>query len=409
MRIGWFTPTLVLLDLALILEFGTRKRLLVLGRISALLPSPDNDLVRLILDSMGVIDFDQGTAAIDAVLVDSRLAHKFALTGAMALRANWGSGPGSTFVLAIGGLHPQFPPPADLPKLERIAIALSSGNNPRLTCEAYFAITANTVQFGAHAQLYAAAYGFSVEGDIGFDVLIQIAPLHFIADFHAKVQLKHGSSNLFKVSVDGELEGPRPLRVSGKASFEIFWCDFTVRFDKTLVDGEAPPLPPAVDLLPRLTQALSSATSWSVQAGARRAWHCKPCRPASTLVLDPLGRLLVKQQVAPLNTARDIDIYGGAPVAGARRFQLAATLQGQAQGVAAVRAQFAPAQFFELSDDEKLAAPSFEEMDAGIVIGQPRIASTKSFRRRCSTKRSWSTPCRSRPRRAAATCWRRGY
>ena len=81
------------MDLALILEFGARQRLLVLGRISALLPSPDNDLVRLNLDAMGVIDFDEGTASIDAVLVDSRLAHKFALTGAVALRAGFGAGP----------------------------------------------------------------------------------------------------------------------------------------------------------------------------------------------------------------------------------------------------------------------------------------------------------------------------
>ena len=70
-RIGWFTPTLVLLDLALILEFGARKRLIVLGRISALLPSADNDLVRLILEAVGVLDFDQGTVSLDAVLVDS--------------------------------------------------------------------------------------------------------------------------------------------------------------------------------------------------------------------------------------------------------------------------------------------------------------------------------------------------
>ena len=138
-RIGWSTPTLVLLDLALILEFGARTRLLVLGRISALLPSPDNDLVRLILDSMGVLDFDQGTASIDAVLVDSRLAHKFALTGAMALRARWSSGPGSGFILAVGGFNPHFAPPEGLPALQRVGIALSSGDNPRLTCDAYFA------------------------------------------------------------------------------------------------------------------------------------------------------------------------------------------------------------------------------------------------------------------------------
>ena len=81
-KIGWFTPTLVLMDLALILEFGSRQRLLALGRISALLPSADNDLVRLNLEAMGVIDFDAGTAAIDAELVDSRLAHKFPITGA---------------------------------------------------------------------------------------------------------------------------------------------------------------------------------------------------------------------------------------------------------------------------------------------------------------------------------------
>ncbi len=368
-KIGWFTPTLVLLELALILEFGARKRLLVLGRISALLPSPDNDLIRLKLDAIGVIDFDQDTAAIDAVLVDSRLAHAYALTGAMALRANWGAGPGSTFVLAVGGLHPRFAPPSDLPKLDRIAIALSSGNNPRLTCESYFAITANTVQFGARASLYAAAYGFSVEGDIGYDVLLQIAPLHFVADFHAKVALKRGSSNLFSVSLEGELEGPRPLRVSGKASFEIFWCDFSVRFDKTLVDGEAPPLPLAVDLLGDLTQALSSATSWSVQSRSTHGVALRKLPPGETLVLDPLGTLIVQQQVAPLNTGRDIDTYGGASVAGAHRFQVAATLQNQVQSVTAVRGQFAPAQYFTMSDDEKLAAPSFEEMDAGIAIG----------------------------------------
>src|SRR6185295_9333804 len=50
-RITWFTPTLVTLDLALILELGARTRLLVLGRIAALLPTRDNDLIRLNLDA----------------------------------------------------------------------------------------------------------------------------------------------------------------------------------------------------------------------------------------------------------------------------------------------------------------------------------------------------------------------
>jgi hypothetical protein len=82
-----------------------------------------------------------------------------------------------------------------------------------------------------------------------------------------------------------------------------------------------------------------------------------------------LGQLLVKQQVAPLNTARDIDTFGGAPVAGARRFALTAALNGAPLLSAAVQADFAPAQFFVMSDDEKLVAPSFESMDAGCMFG----------------------------------------
>ncbi|MGZ5904238.1 MAG: DUF6603 domain-containing protein [Reyranella sp.] len=372
-RIGWFTPTLIQLDLALILEFGARKRLLVLGRISALLPSPDNDLVRINLDAIGVLDFDQDTASIDAMLIDSRLAKKFVLTGAAALRAGWGSGPHQGFVLAVGGFNPHFAPPAGVPPLSRVAIALSSGNNPRLTCEAYFAITANTIQFGARAALYAEAYSFSISGDIGFDVLITRAPLHFIADYHASVQLKYGSHNLFKVSVDGSLEGPRPLRVSGKATFEIFWCDFSVRFDKTLIDGDPPPPPPAVDVLAELNRALATAQSWSTQAppNATHGVALRKLAAGTALVLDPLGRLAIRQDVVPLNTGRDIDLFGGAPVAGAHRFALAATLNNvDLKDVTTLQAPFAPAQFFAMSDDDKIASPSFAQMDAGFVVGK---------------------------------------
>jgi hypothetical protein len=374
-KIGWFTPTLIFFDLALIFEFGARRRLIVLGRITSTLPSKENDLVRLNLDAMGIIDFDEKSVRIDAVLVDSRLAHKFVLTGGMALRARL-AGPNAGFVLAVGGFNPRFLPPVGVPKLDRITIALSSGNNPRLTCAAYFAITSNTIQFGARAQLYAAAFGFSIEGDVGFDVLIQLAPFHFIADFHASIQLKRGSRNLFKVKLEGSLEGPRPLRVSGKASFEIFWCDFSIRFDKTLIQGEKPPLPPAVDVLAELRRALGSASAWSTDgAGSRQhGVTLRALKPGPVLVLDPLGNMMVKQSVVPLNTARDIDTFGGAPVAGARRFRVTATLNGQAQDVTTVKDQFVPAQFFAMTDDEKLASPSFEDMDAGLVFGSNAVS-----------------------------------
>ena len=72
MKIGWFSPTLVHLDIAIMVEFGKRMRVIVLGMISALLPTQENDLVRLHMDALGLIDMDQ------AVGRDRRRARRFA-------------------------------------------------------------------------------------------------------------------------------------------------------------------------------------------------------------------------------------------------------------------------------------------------------------------------------------------
>jgi uncharacterized protein DUF6603 len=364
-KIGRTVPPITL-DVAVIYEFGARRRLLVLGRIASDLPTPEEDLIRIRLDAVGVVDLDEGSVAIDAVLVDSRIAGRFTLSGAMALRARRGSG----FVLAIGGFNPHFTPPPGVPALERVAIALSSGDNPSLRCEAYFALTSNSIQFGARAQLHAAAYGFSIDGEIGFDALVQRNPFGWIVDFHASVQLKHGSTNLFTVKVDGELQGPRPLRLSGKASFEIFWCDFTIRFDRTLVDGEAPPLPPGPDPLAELLRSLADPHSWISRRPAGRAPGVTLRHRAGggAVLADPLGDLVVRQQVLPLNTSRPVEVYGDAPLAQPRSFALTVALEGLAQQTP-VLDDFAPAQFFVLSDDERIAGPSFERHQSGVLLG----------------------------------------
>ena len=375
-RIAWGTPTLLTADLALVLEIGARLRLLILARIVAVLPKPENDLVHLEMDGVGVIDFDQGTAALDATLHDSRLLKKFVLTGDMAMRLKWDNAP--NFALAVGGLHPAFNPPPAFPKLERIALNLAAGNNPRLRCEAYFALTANTVQFGARAELYAAAAGFSIQGDMGFDVLIQFAPFFFIADFYAQVQLKRGSTNLFKVKVEGALSGPRPLHIKGKASFSILWWDISIRIDKTLVGGEKPPLPEPIDVLPLLKEALADAANWKGQLpDARRPMVTLRAGPraAAEVLLHPLGTLSVKQNIVPLDM--EISRFGQAAPSGVRRFAISSVnLGGEKQSTQSVKDFFAPAQFFEMSDNEKLSRPSFEPMTAGVTIGSNEILFT---------------------------------
>ena len=262
-----------------------KVRLLILAQIAAILPRRENDLVRLQMDAIGILDFDQGTASLDASLYDSRLLKKFVLTGDMALRLKWEGSP--HFALSVGGLHPAFQPPPNFPKLERIAINLSSGENPRLRCESYFAITSNTVQFGARVELFAKASKFSVSGQAGFDVLIHFDPFEFVAAVHASLQLKAGSRSLFKVSFEGELSGPRPLKARGKATFEIFWCHVSVRFDKTLVSGERPEKLPPVSVTDQLVAALDDSRNWGGQLSnadrslARACSRCSCMRPAS--------------------------------------------------------------------------------------------------------------------------------
>jgi hypothetical protein len=368
-KIGWASPTLVQFELAVIYQWGIQRELILLGQVRAILPRTDLPILKLNMDAVGVLDFEAGTFALDATLYDSKLSGRFVITGAMAMRMGWHGTVG--FALAVGGLHPKFTAPAGFPSVARLQLALTNGDNPKLICQSYFAITSNTVQFGADCSLYAAAFGFSVDGDVGFDVLVQLLPFHFLADYRASVQLKRGSHNLFKVSVAGELEGPLPLRLSGKASFEILWCDFSVSYNATLVDGGTPNDVVLVDVLAVLLGALGDPAAWQAQLppSASQLVSLRDVKVEGVL-LHPLGTLTVRQTVVPLGLTRDIDRVGTGTPSADRRFAITqAAIGTSAETPASVQELFAPAQYFDMSDDDKLAAPSFETMDAGVTFG----------------------------------------
>lgn len=367
-RICWGTPPVLTMDLALILEIGKRRRLIILGRVSAIMPSEKHDLLRLQMNALGVIDFDQNSISLDAILFDSRLAGKFPITGSMAMRLRWGSQP--SFALSIGGFHPAFKPPANFPVLQRLAISFSNTSSFKLWAECYIAITSNTLQFGAKLELFAKAGGFGIEGRVGFDVLIQFDPFMFVAAFYASVQLKRGSHNLFKVKVEGELSGPRPLHVKGKATFEIFWWDFSVRFDRTLIEGERPPKLAPVNVMEHLVAALQESQNWSGQLpeNVRRLVTVRERQSAQQIVFHPLGRLGVKQKVVPLDL--EITRFGNTTPSGARSFKINSfTVGGKEVTFQKVKDFFAPSQFLELNDEQKLSAPSFELLNAGLNAG----------------------------------------
>ncbi len=74
------------------------------------------------------------------------------------------------------------------------------GQPPHQPGNSYFAITSNSVQFGANVQAYASAGGFSVQGYLGFDVLFIFSPFSFEFDFTAS----------FDVAYDGRTGGRGP-------------------------------------------------------------------------------------------------------------------------------------------------------------------------------------------------------
>ena len=319
--------------------------------------------------AVGILDFDAGTFALDAMLYDSKICDRFVITGAMAMRDGL---EGIRWLRARNRWPaPQVRRAAGIP--ERRPTAARA--HERRQSEADLpGVLRDHVEHGAvrcERSLYAAAYGFSIDGDIGFDVLIQLLPFHFLADFRASVQLKRGSSNLFKVSVAGELEGPLPLRASGKATFEILWCDFSVSFNATLVDGGTPNDIVLVDVLGLLVTALQDAKAWQAQLPTGMDQLVGLRQPAGEeVLLHPLGTLSVRQTVVPLNLTRDIDRVGTGTPSGDRKFSVTGTAIGtKSQGKNGVSELFAPAQYFDMRDEDKLAAPSFEAMDAGVTFG----------------------------------------
>lgn len=370
-KIVWGSPPIVTIDLCLVLEVPSPVRLVVLGRLRALLPDGRAPIVRLQMDMVGAIDFDREEAAIDATLVDSRLA-EFALTGDMALRMNWGSR--ATFLLAVGGFHPRFAAPTGFPALSRVAVALATGDNPRLRLEAYLALTSNTVQVGARVDLSVKSGRFTVAGFLSFDALITLAPFGFIVDIAGKLAVRAGGRTILSVSLALTLSGPQPWHARGKASFSILFFDVSFHFDVTIGEKRPPAVPERVDVGSLLRTAFADRRAWSAQlpAGGDTLVTLRAIDTADVLA-HPLGTLQVRQRVAPLE--RTIERFGANVPSGARRFQVAgATIGGAATAVHAVEDLFAPGEFRVLTEEQKLSLPSFEAMRSGVTIGTPTLA-----------------------------------
>ena len=368
-QIGWGTPPVLTASLAIILEWPEPIRLVLLARLALRLPAPSQPLVRINMDALGVLDLSQSEFALDATLYDSRLL-SFALTGDMALRATWGSQ--RAFLLAVGGFHPRFAPPAGFPPLKRLTIDMPSGIISTLRLQAYLAITSNTLQFGARLDVFIGVSEFGLAGHLGFDALLQRDPFHFDADISGSVELTAGGESLMAVGLDATLSGPAPWNIAGSFTFSILFWDVHVSFSQSWGEEAAEPPRESVDIAQLLGAILAAPHSWGAHLPEGiPALVSARSRDDGALVVHPLARLEVHEPIVPLGL--EITHFGAAVPSGARRFAITEVRIGGAtvapEFVESVEDDFAPAQFFDLSEEEKLAGPSFERHEAGVRVG----------------------------------------
>jgi len=364
-RLGWGTPTLITADIGVILEVPT-WRIVLLGRLSAVLPDEKAPLIELNLAVKGLLDPPNQRLEIDASLYDSRVL-TWSLSGDMALRSNWGDNP--RFVLSVGGFNPRFEPPDEFPELRRVRASLGPpSGNPKVEFYGYFAVTSNTVQAGAGVHLLAEAGPAKVEGRLQFDTLIKFDPFGFVIDILASIEVTIKGKGL-SIRLDGTLKGPGPFEISGTIHIEILFITVSADVDVTLGSGsDDEGLPPA-KIMPELTDALAEPTNWSAgRPGAvNNMVSLREVDPESETVLaHPLAEIGVRQTVVPLEF--DLEKYGSAEPTGLTKFEIEkADVDGggDIELGAKTSEQFAPAQYLKLSDQEKLDSEPFRAETAG--------------------------------------------
>lgn len=372
LELGWGTPTLITLTLGVLLEVPDPIRIAILGLIDAGLPTEDDALLVLHIEVLGIIDFGAKTLSIDGTLFDSSILI-YALAGDLALRVSWGSNP--NFLFSLGGFNPNFNTDGlDVPKLARLSVSLGHGSNPRISADSYFALTSNSVQFGANVQAYASAGGFSIQGYLGYDVLIIISPFSFEFDFSASFDVAYDGYTLLGLNVSGTFQGPTPWHFHGEASISLLFFSVSASVDLTWGSSTQATIP-AQPVLPDLFSAFKNPQSWSaaLPAATTVAVSLATQKPTDqTLCVHPMGTLQVKESVVPLDLP--IAKYGNAKSSDGTEFSIRSVqINGQTETIQTIQDYFAPGQYLNLSDADKLSKPSFEEMDAGVNIGSSAI------------------------------------
>ena len=372
--LAWGSKNLVQLQLGLVLKYQDPTIIALLGvlkiGVEKTVLGKKVEVFRLQVNFKA--DYEEGKYfAFDANLYKSKFIG-FQLLGDLCVR--WKGDPDPYFLLSAGGFHPDFQPPAlNLPKdIQKLKFVLADSEAVKINGYAYLAVTSNTLQFGGGFEAYINVWKLSIEGKLNFDAIFyRSGNPSFKANASGEVRVKIWGFTIGGIRAKGELSGTTPWHFDGSVSFEIGWWDYTKSVDKTWGD-EGEDRVESVVLLSLLAEELETPDAW--QPVRRRFLQGVSIRPvqaasqAERVLAHPDESLEVRQAVLPLGIR--LDHFGHFKVGDFKKFALRLAT-GEAIGERPLAARntgdfFAPAEFFELSQDERMTRRSYENFNAGL-------------------------------------------
>ncbi|MDQ6805328.1 MAG: hypothetical protein M3065_10260, partial [Actinomycetota bacterium] len=259
------------------------------------------------------------------------------------------------------------PQPLPFPSPRRIEVDIINESFARIRCDGYFAVTTNTVQFGAHSDYFFGFDACSVEGTSGFDALIQFSPFHFIVSISTSFSVKVFGAGVFGIDIELSLSGPTPWHAQGSGSLSFFFFSVSILIDITFGDSRETSLPP-VPVMPILAGELAKRSNWKAMlpSGSNLLVSLRQLDAAeASLVLHPVGTLQISQRAVPLDLS--ISKVGNQKAGDANRFGLTAPA-GDLAKHRDLQEPFAPSQYNDYDDSAKLSQAAFQPQDSGIEL-----------------------------------------
>jgi hypothetical protein len=178
----------------------------------------------------------------------------------------------------------------------------------------------------------------------------------------ASVHVAYRGRSLAGLTLTGALSGPGPVLLRAKVCIDLWLFDICFSHTFELGVGSPPPLPVVADLFEAMVAAITPDQLYGGATDPLVRLRTTS-QPAGQPVLAPVGAIVWEQHLAPFDLAVS-RVAGG-------RLPVETVVRAHSPVTATVEQDyFAPGQFIDLTDDEKLTRPTYERFGGGLRWGE---------------------------------------